>query len=332
MEKEKETLEGKKRHPILKGIVIVVVVLIVLCMVIPDGGNEDEVAERADVIEENQEEVQEPKEEMAEDKEMQQPEVQEEKEDQKAVQAGISYYEVGDTISKVWADNPDDGSIDMLITDMGLDHNKYDTDLLYVSLEIKNNTSKASLIAPDSNFNLYVDDYQYDTSGSETIREYLSFESEDSIIGGIEVNPGRKAKYTFRTAVTEEQMNGQTIELELFEGDAVLFKKDGEWLCDLEGSDTADLEGTELGGMEMADIKEGTYVSAESDTVITFKDGLVSVQFSDGYDFDGGVVDRNKDDSYYTFDPNGEYHEFIFMGESGLSVSGPVGGWYDRVD
>lgn len=329
MRKEKETSEGKKKHPVLKGIAIAAVVFIVLCMVIPDSDNEDGDAVETEVVEEN-EELREP--EAAEDKEMKQPEKQEEAEEEKAVQTDVSYYKVGDIISQVWTDDPDDGSIDMLITDMGLDHNQYDKDLLYVSLEITNSTSKPALVAPDSDFNLYVDDYQYDTTSAETRAELLSFESEDSLIGGVEVNPGRKAKYTFRTVVTEEQINGQTIELELFEGELVLFKKDGEWLCDSSESDSADFEGTELEGMDTIDMKEGTYVSAESDTVITFRDGLVSVQFSDGYDFDDGVIDRNRDGSYYVLDHNGECHEFIFIGEGGLSVSGPVGGWYDRVD
>lgn len=332
MRKEKETLEGKKGHPILKGIAVVIVVFIALYMVIPDVDREDKATVGSEEIKEKGEE---PDVEAAEESKAQQSEkLEEEKsaEAEKVEQAGIRYYKVGDTISKVWLDDPNDGSIDMLITDMGLDHNQYDTDLLYVSLEIINNTSKPVLVAPDSDFNLYVDNYQYDTSSAETRRECLSFEAEDSIIGGVEVNSGRKAKYTFRTIVTEEQMNGQTIELELFNGATVLFKKDGEWLCDSEGSDVAGFEGTELEGMEMTDMKEGSYISAESDTVITFKDGLVSVQFSDGYDFECGVIDRNKDDSYYAFDNNGEYHEFIFIGERGLSVSGPVGGWYDRVD
>ena len=325
----KEMSEGKKKHPILKGIAIAAAAFIVLCMVIPDGDKEDGATAETEVVEEK-EKLQEP--EAAEDKEMKQPEKQEEAEDEKAVQTGVSYYKVGDTISRVWTDDSADGSIDMLITDMGLDHNQYDKDLLYVSLEITNSMSKPALVAPDSDFNLYVDDYQYDTTSAETRAELLSFESEDSLIEGVEVNPGRKAKYTFRTVVTEEQINGQTIELELFEGELVLFKKDGEWLCDSVESDTAGFEGTELEGMEMADMKEGVYVSAESDTVITFKDGLVSVQFSDGYDFDGGVIDRNRDGSYYVLDCNDECHEFIFIGERGLSVSGPVGGWYDRVD
>lgn len=327
----KEISEGKKKHPVLKGMVIAAVAFIVLCMVIPDGDNEDGVAAEKEVSVENRE-LQELEAEAAEDKEMKQPEKQEETEEEKDVQTGVGYYKVGDTISQVWADDPDDGSIDMLITDMGLDHNQYDKDLLYVSLEITNSTSKPALVAPGSDFNLYVDDYQYDTTSAETRSELLSFESEDFLIGGVEVNPGRKAKYTFRTVVTEEQINGQTIELELFDGELVLLKKDGEWLCDSGKSDTVRFEGTELEGMETTDMKEGTYVSAESDTVVTFRDGLVSVQFSDGYDFDDGVIDRNRDGSYYVLDHNGECHEFLFIGEGGLSVSGPVGGWYDRVD
>ena len=223
MKKENEKTKGKKKHVILKGIGIFILAIFALCIIFP--GNEEEGESKKAATPEEIEQGQ-------DDTEAQQIPGEQNQTEENLDKAATRYYKVGDTVSLLSEDSSDNGTIDLLITDIGLDHNEYDTDLLYVSVEIINNSTASVYISPTGDFNLYVDDYQYDTTSAETRAEYLSFEPEDAIIGGQEVNSGRKGKYTFRTAVTEEQLNGRTIELELYSGILILFKEDGEWLYD----------------------------------------------------------------------------------------------------
>lgn len=92
----------------------------------------------------------------------------------------------------------------LTIMDVGISNNDYGT-VLYMEVELEN-TSDEPINLTNNDFVVYIDDYQVTLEVG-----YRSME-EAASAPYIEVNPGRKSKYTFRVSLPSEYFNADKIE------------------------------------------------------------------------------------------------------------------------
>ena len=191
----------------------------------------------------------------------------------------------------------------LTIMDVGISNNDYGT-VLYMEVELEN-TSDEPINLTNNDFVVYIDDYQVTLEVG-----YRSME-EAATAPYIEVNPGRKAKYTFRVSLPGEYVNAGKIEFGFPGTQQTLFvKENGAYIWEQQSGEAEhDADGI---------IGEYTQVENPSITMSIFMDPsetsfILSVDFGDGRDtmmgfLDGGmIVDYfNEDlDGFYEYDENG---------------------------
>lgn len=191
----------------------------------------------------------------------------------------------------------------LTILDTGISNNDYGT-VLYMEVELEN-TSDEPISLTNQDFVVYIDDYQVTLEVG-----YRSME-EAATAPYIEVNPGRKAKYTFRVSLPGEYVNADKIEFGFPGTQQTLFvKENGAYIWEQQYSEAEhDADGI---------IGEYTQVENPSITMSIFMDSsetsfILSVDFGDERDtmmgfLDGGmIVDYfNEDlDGFYEYDENG---------------------------
>lgn len=190
----------------------------------------------------------------------------------------------------------------LTIMDVGISNNDYGT-VLYMEVELEN-TSDEPINLTNNDFVVYIDDYQVTLEVG-----YRSME-EAATAPYIEVNPGRKAKYTFRVSLPGEYVNADKIEFGFPGTQQTLFiKENGSYIWEQSSQAEHDADGI---------IGEYTQVENPSITMLIFMDPsetsfILSVDFGDERDtmmgfLDGGmIVDYfNEDlDGFYEYDENG---------------------------
>ena len=190
----------------------------------------------------------------------------------------------------------------LTIMDVGISNNDYGT-VLYMEVELEN-TSDEPINLTNNDFVVYIDDYQVTLEVG-----YRSME-EAATAPYIEVNPGRKAKYTFRVSLPGEYVNADKIEFGFPGTQQTLFiKENGSYIWEQSSQAEHDADGI---------IGEYTQVENPSITMSIFMDPsetsfILSVDFGDERDtmmgfLDGGmIVDYfNEDlDGFYEYDENG---------------------------
>ena len=218
--------------------------------------------------------------------------------------------------------------------------------MLFVIMDITNN-GDSDLSFTQDDARLYIDDYEVNKGSGVDILSDMGYSSDannvDYPLSTTANAGGRKGQIMFIAQIDEDTI-AKNSEIELDISGAVI-SFDAKTLLDACDADKASKEpyaGTELEGMQVGEIKDGTYVSAECDTVITVEGGSVTVQNSNGADFENGIV-QELGDHYVVLDTKSEAAwAFTFMGESGLvvdkdvnfpnDISSDLCGWYDRIN
>ncbi len=176
----------------------------------------------------------------------------------------------------------------------------------------------------------YIDDYEYD--GNRDMYQNLGSviypgDGNYYLTSATANAGGRKCTVCFMTSIFSEKVTESSkIEFEICGMSFVInpllilgrFKEDEPE------------EETELIDISHAVIHDGQYVCAESNVVIYIIGNLMTVQYSEGYDFVEQPLNENEDGSY-SLEYNGEIYTLDFYGETGISVSGPIGGWYVEI-
>lgn len=218
--------------------------------------------------------------------------------------------------------------------------------MIYVIMDITNN-GNADLYFTQDDARLYIDDYEVNKgSVVDTVSEWGYSADANNVDHPLETTAnagGRKGQIMFIASINENTITEDS-EIELDISGAVI-SFDAKTLLDACAADKIPKDpyaGTELEGMQASEIKDGTYVSAECDTVITVVGSSVTVQNSNGADFENGIV-QEFGDHYVVLDTKSEAAwAFTFMGENGLvvdkdvnfpnDISSDLCGWYDRIN
>lgn len=192
----------------------------------------------------------------------------------------------------------------LTIMDVGISNNDYGT-VLYMEVELEN-TSDEPINLTNNDFVVYIDDYQVTLEVG-----YRSME-EAATAPYIEVNPGRKAKYTFRVSLPGEYVNADKIEFGFPGTQQTLFiKENGSYIWEQSSQAEHDADGI---------IGEYTQVENPSITMSIFMDPsetsfILSVDFGDGRDTMMGFLDGGMIVDYFNEDLDGfyEYDEKSFV-------------------
>ena len=193
----------------------------------------------------------------------------------------------------------------LTILDAGILSHEYGV-VLYVETELENTSDEAITLTSD-NFGLYIDDYQVSADiGYRNVEEVYSESSY------IEVNPGRKAKFTFRALLTSEYDNAEKIEVGFPGTQQTLFvKENGKFMWDQGSASNTEHDADGI-------IGEYTQVENPSITMSIYMDPsetfyILAVYFGDdrnsmvGFLDSGMILDYfNEDlDGFYEYDENG---------------------------
>lgn len=119
-----------------------------------------------------------------------------------------------------------DGGLLLGISDAGIINTSMGNDVVYVDMELENTADDAVLEMHFSWFSMYIDDYQVETSTNYYI------EGEDIPTTSIDINPGRKARFSFRSALPSDYDKAGKIEVGLpgSEEKTVLIKDNGVYV------------------------------------------------------------------------------------------------------
>lgn len=132
-----------------------------------------------------------------------------------------TYKWIGDTLHLQSQDNPDAGTVNVTITNCGILTNPLDESVVYVDIEIENN-STANLTFYGSDMTAYVDDYQITSSS------YTMIDLNDATYGTVDVSAGRKAKTTLRAQLPSDYYKADKVDVDLFDtGNVVIIKDEG---------------------------------------------------------------------------------------------------------
>ena len=219
-----ETKPTKKK---MKGSTIVIIVLVVLLLfscVGNMGGSGSSSSSTTSTTTTEDKEPEDKKEEVKakEPKEDSEPEAEKAIEEQHDKQSEVTeqvdngHIYVGDTVKY--------SNCSIYVGDTGITSGYLNTPVLFMELEIVNTSDEVLTILTD-NFSLYVDDYQIETmAGARTLEESAS-------VPGIEINPGRKAKYSCVIDLPSDCDNASKIEVEFpLAAGIMLFKDNGVYL------------------------------------------------------------------------------------------------------
>lgn len=142
---------------------------------------------------------------------------------------GDNHFYIGDTIKYT-------SGLEITLINAGILQNQIYEPVLYLEMELYNGSNEEGGLS-NSEFSLYIDDYQVNV----TPTVLNTTEAMDAVSYQIELNPGRKAKYTFRTILLSEYDNASKIEIELpGSTKTVLVKDNGVYLNGIRPEDYVD--------------------------------------------------------------------------------------------